>query len=314
MGGVYTPVAFVGPACPSASSGCAWMALEEEEACTRRCIAELYAALLELLVQYSWEGGLLSAPPSVCNAVPSGGPINLCTAPPPPGRLPCAAPWGTFSSPPPPTEGSVGSTEGWGYTSPPPLPLPCTPTHPAPQTQGQGTRDGAVRPPPLLRGARPQVVAHSTVGGKGGALPVATAAGLSSSKGAHSVARARLVVPRVLSWGEGDHNHPLPARLKMGRPANAAACQGAGRTGAGLVRPAPGWWRRRDHNGARIGLNPWQSGLRCKCRHIKGGSTAPVLAHGRASGEVIDRGGMSFRRALTHRGARGGIGQATGRL
>ena len=52
MGGIY------------ASSGCAWMALEEEEACTRRCIAELYAAVLELLLQDFWEGGLrLSAPP-----------------------------------------------------------------------------------------------------------------------------------------------------------------------------------------------------------------------------------------------------------
>ena len=48
----------------NASSGCAWMALEEEEACTRRCIAELYVAVLELLLQDFWEGRLrLSAPP-----------------------------------------------------------------------------------------------------------------------------------------------------------------------------------------------------------------------------------------------------------
>ena len=40
------------------------MALEEEEACTRGCIAEMYAALLELLLQDFSEGGLhLSTPP-----------------------------------------------------------------------------------------------------------------------------------------------------------------------------------------------------------------------------------------------------------
>ena len=98
------------PACPSASSGRTRVVLEEEEECTRRCIGELHAAVLELMLQDFWEGGLQCAPPppSVCCALPSGGvragahrspPVSLCTnPPPPPGRPPCAAPWGTVSS------------------------------------------------------------------------------------------------------------------------------------------------------------------------------------------------------------------------
>ena len=109
----------------------------------------------------------------------------------------------------------------------------------------------------MLRGASTQVVAQSTNGGNGGALPVATTTGPSSSEGAHSVPQAglslRVSVPQALSWGEGDHNHPFPARLHVGRPANAAARQGAGRSatnqvaqegpqrGAGGGKPLEGW-------------------------------------------------------------------------
>ena len=92
----------------------------------------------------------------------------------------------------------------------------------------------------MLRAAKTQVMAKSTIGGNGGALPVAAAAGLSSSEGAHSVPRARLSplrvsMPLALSWGEGDHNHPFRARLHMGRPANAAARQGAGQSATSQV-------------------------------------------------------------------------------
>ena len=53
MGGVHTSAALVGPACPPAPLD----ALEEEEKCTRRCIAELHAAVLVLLLQDFREGG-----------------------------------------------------------------------------------------------------------------------------------------------------------------------------------------------------------------------------------------------------------------
>ena len=56
---------------------------QDEEGCTRKCIQELQAAVLELLLQGFWERGLH------CTAPPS--PVGLC-ANPPPGRLPCAAP------------------------------------------------------------------------------------------------------------------------------------------------------------------------------------------------------------------------------
>ena len=65
VGGVHTSAALVGPACPPAPLD----ALEEEETCTRRCIAKLHAAVLELLLQDFREGGeLLIAPPSPCCA------------------------------------------------------------------------------------------------------------------------------------------------------------------------------------------------------------------------------------------------------
>ena len=185
--------------------------------------------------------------------------------------------------PPPPTEDSVGSTEGWGYT-PPPFPYPAHTHTLPPRPRGQGTGDGVVRPPPVLRGARTQVVAQSTIGGNGGALLVATAAGLSSCKGAHSPPRAglfplRAFVPQALSWGEGGHNHPFPARPKLGRPANVAARQGVGQSATGQVA------QDGPHRGAGGG-KPLEGRIKVPVPAHQGGGMAPVLAHRRASGEV----------------------------
>ena len=143
VGGVYTPVTFAGPACPSASSGCAWMALEEEEACTRRCIAELYAALLELLLQDFWVEGLLSAPPPLCAMLCPQVGLSVYALTLPQVARPVRRLGGQFFLPlPPPTEGSVGSTEGWGYTHPPHSPAPYThtpcPPDPGPRDRGWG--------------------------------------------------------------------------------------------------------------------------------------------------------------------------------
>ena len=64
-----------------ASSGCAWMALEEKEACSRRCIAEPYVAVLELLVQdfFGRRGCAFMPPlPRACIANPPRTPIGFC--------------------------------------------------------------------------------------------------------------------------------------------------------------------------------------------------------------------------------------------
>ena len=119
------PVALI--QCPKASGGCivledvsqggGWQQeMLEDELCTRTCIEELQVATLGLLMGRFREGGLRSAPPS---------PINLSPNP-PPGRLPCAAPWGSDA---------VCSGGEWGLTPPPPLP---SPQPPAPQTTGPG--------------------------------------------------------------------------------------------------------------------------------------------------------------------------------
>ena len=151
-----------------------------------------------------------SAPPppsSVSCALPSGGvrvgaygsiPVSLC-ANPPQGRPPCAVPWGTVSG--------EGFREG-GCAF-----LPLSPL--------MWMWDVAA-PPPSLWGP----LAQPTSGGHGGASPVAQAAGLSVHREAQSafaaaspmVLRAgeplRSPGPRpghkAFSWGEGDHNHPLP--------------------------------------------------------------------------------------------------------
>ena len=57
--------------------------LQDEEGCTRRCIQELQAAVLELLLHGFWEQGLH------CTAPPS--PIGLCANPPGTPAL-CGAP------------------------------------------------------------------------------------------------------------------------------------------------------------------------------------------------------------------------------
>ena len=89
----------------------------EEELCTRTCIEELQVATLELLMGTFREGGAVPfCPPS---------PINLCPNP-PPGRLPCAAPWGQILF--------VLAGDG-AFFPPPPLP---SPRPPAPQTTGPG--------------------------------------------------------------------------------------------------------------------------------------------------------------------------------
>ena len=89
----------------------------------------------------------------------------------------------------------------------------------------------------------------------------------------------RVSVPQALFWGEGDHNHPFPARLHMGRPANAAARQGGGQSATGQVAqegPQPG----------AGGGKPLEGRIKVPMPTHQGGSTAPILAHGRASGEV----------------------------
>ena len=135
--------------------------LQDEEGCTRRCIQELHTAVLELLLHGFWEQGLH------CTAPPSA--IRLC-ANPPPGRLPCAAPWGIAP---------VCHREGWGSTPPLHCPDDCTLPH-----RPQGNRRGVVttalplQPPvlPMLQGVagalRADLAARPTSAAlNGGALP-----------------------------------------------------------------------------------------------------------------------------------------------
>ena len=82
--------------------------MEEEESCTRGCIAELQEAVLE---QLHWDfrgGGAVGSVPMRCQPAPGG--VRFC-ANPPLGCLPCAAPCGSSaiglgggecSAPPPP--------------------------------------------------------------------------------------------------------------------------------------------------------------------------------------------------------------------
>ena len=99
--------------------------MEEEESCTRGCIAELQAAVLEQL-HWDFRGGVaVGSAPMRCQPAP--GRVRFC-ANLPLGCLPCAASCGSSAiglgggmcSDAPPTQDSVGSTEGWGYTPPPP--------------------------------------------------------------------------------------------------------------------------------------------------------------------------------------------------
>ena len=93
--------------------------LKEEEVCTRRCIGELHAVVLELLLLDFQEGGLrLSDPPSPVPTLLTRLERGGCSAAPP--------------------SGSVCGEEGWGHTH---TLLPCpAPPPPAPQTTG--TREG----------------------------------------------------------------------------------------------------------------------------------------------------------------------------
>ena len=106
--------------------------LQDEEGCTRRCIQELQAAVLELLLHGFWEQGLH------CTAPLSS--IGLC-ANPPPGRLPCVAPWGTAP---------VCRREEWGSTPP----LHCPDNCPLPPRPHGNRRALPLQPPvlPMLRG------------------------------------------------------------------------------------------------------------------------------------------------------------------
>ena len=95
--------------------------VQDEEGCTRRCIQDLQAVVLELLSHGFWEWGLR------CTAPPS--PMDLC-ANAPPGRLPFAAPSGIAH---------VCRREGWGTTPPLHFPDDC----PLPP-RSQGNRRGVV--------------------------------------------------------------------------------------------------------------------------------------------------------------------------
>ena len=301
--------------CPGASGGCIvfeevfqgggrQQEMLEDEVCTRACIEELQVATLELLMGSFREGGLrLSAPPS---------PINLSPNP-PPGRLPCAAPWGSDS---------VSSGGGWGLT--PPLHCP-RPSLLPPRPRGQG-RGGVAALPPSLRGP----LAQPTSGGNGGALPVARAAGLPVSGGAQLafvsaspvMSRAREPPPcdpsprsghKVRTWGEGDHNRPLPQvhpaapalelgqsvsataspeEVHVGTSASTAAGPAKEAWGVGIPdRPLPPSWPQAAAR-AVLGHSPGgghappAGGKEAPAPAHQGGSRVPVMVHGRASSEV----------------------------
>ena len=231
------------------------------------------------------ETGMLSRPP-----------VTLCTNP-PLGRLPCAAPWGTVS---------VCSCEDWGLTPPFRCPSP-SPLPPRAQRQGRG---GVAASPPLLTGPP----AQPTGGGNGGALPAASTTGLPSQCGAQPLAAAASPVfswaresPREeLLWGEGDHNHPLPAQnsgslpaVSWGggdhnhpRPTQAAAghvedAMGKGKPSSPFPSEQP---RAAAPAGPRgrpgRGDTPPIGGTRVPAPAHQGGSKTPILAHGRASHKV----------------------------
>ena len=301
--------------CPGISGGCIvfeevfqgggrQQEMLEDEVCTRACIEELQVATLELLMGSFREGGLrLSAPPS---------PINLSPNP-PPGRLPCAAPWGSDS---------VSSGGGWGLT--PPLHCP-RPSLLPPRPRGQGRGDVAALPP-SLRGP----LAQPTSGGNGGALPVARAAGLPVSGGAQLafvsaspvMSRAREPPPcdpsprsghKVRTWGEGDHNRPLPQvhpaapalelgqsvsataspeEVHVGTSASTAAGPAKEAWGVGIPdRPLPPSWPQAAAR-AVLGHSPGgghappAGGKEAPAPAHQGGSRVPVMVHGRASSEV----------------------------
>ena len=98
---------------------------------------------------------------------------------------------------------------------------------------------------------------------------------------------------KVLSWREGDHNHPLPTQaVRMRRPASAAAgpTGDLGRGGApGGPSPLTRPWTaalaapRGNPGGAHA---PPTGGTKMPVPAHQGGSRAPVMAHGRALGEV----------------------------
>ena len=196
--------------------------------------------MLELLPQDFWEGGLLSAPPPPIWAMlcPHVGLSVYVLTLPHVARL-VRRPGGQFLLPPPPHRGCSRRQRGMGL-HPPPFPCPVHPHTLPPRPQGQETGDGAVRPPPVLRGATPQVVAQSPLVEMGGLCRLRQPPASHPVEG-HTQSPEQGCPPRVslcLGFhlgGGGDRNHPLPARLKMGRPANAAARQGAGQTAARLV-------------------------------------------------------------------------------
>ena len=158
--------------------------------------------------------------------------------------------------------------------------------------------------PPSLRGP----LARPMGGGNGGALPVARAFILSAQCGVGPAAAAagqmflRAGEPpcspsprlghKVLSWGEGDHNHPLPTQ-------NSGSLPTAGAMGGVPRCPDP----ESDHRGsaaqgmghrAATGANSGQGAVPRTGREKvlgpapvhQGGSGAAVLTHGRASSEV----------------------------
>ena len=193
---------------------------------------------------------------------------------------------------------------------PDPSPLP-----PRPQGQGAG---GGILPPPALRahigcttgGSEPAAVAASLakeLGGVAGSpfshhcLTLRPPRGFRENSGSLPTARAMGGVhrcpdpgsgPRGFLCGEGDHNHPLPARLQPaeqgipeGQPLLAATESSRGR-GAG---PRAGCKKAPDPALAH-----------------QGGSGAPVLGHGRASSEVTCPRTPSPSVALRHQWVGGG--------
>ena len=174
-------------------------------------------------------------------------------------------------------------------------------------------------------------LARPTIGGNGGAQPVARAAGLSVSCGAQLafvsaspvMSRAREPPPcnpsprsghKVRTWGEGDHNHPLPPQehpaapaLELGQSVSATASPEevhVGTSASTAAGPAEEAWGGGDSGpppppfvaagcgtggpGAqpRRGARPPAGSKEAPAPAHQGGSRVPVMAHGRASSEV----------------------------